>query len=254
MSVPMGILITVLLIGPLTTLAVERRVEGNRTIEGIPDISEGLLNRVAQYSNIRSAFYLSWHASGKSLLVTTRLGDTNQLHLVSQPLGARNQLTFYKEPVRSGLFSPAKDSNSLLFTRDVGGDENYQIFRLNLDDGTTLQMTPAGSRNSNISWSNNGEYFTYMSNRDDPRRFDIWVSKVDDPDSARMLVKGTGFYWGPGAWSPDDKKLLVMQVASAVDTRPYIVDVESGEMTRLGPPDQKAAYGGGEFSADGRSL
>lgn len=254
MSVPMGILITVLLIGPLTTLAVERRIEGNRTIEGIPDISEGLLNRVAQYSNIRSAFHLSWHGSGKSLLVTTRLGDTSQLHLVSQPLGARNQLTFYKEPVRSGSFSPAKDSNSLLFTRDIGGDENYQIFRLNLDDGKTLQMTPAGSRNSNISWSNNGEYFTYMSNRDDPRRFDIWVSKVDDPDSARMLVKGTGFYWRPGAWSSDDKKLLVMQIASAVDTRPYIVDVESREMSRIGPSDQRAAYGAGKFSADGRSL
>ncbi|MDK1024804.1 MAG: hypothetical protein QGD92_11300, partial [Gammaproteobacteria bacterium] len=69
----MRVLITVFVIYPFTTLAVERRVEGNRTIEGMPDISDGLLNRVAQYSNIRSAFHLSWHPSGKSLLVTTRL-------------------------------------------------------------------------------------------------------------------------------------------------------------------------------------
>lgn len=254
MSTVIRILITVLIAGPLTTLAVERRIEGNRTVEGVPEISDELINRVAQYSNIRSAFHLSWHPSRDSLLISTRLGDTNQLHLVSQPLGTRTQITFYREPVSSGQFSPVKDSNSLLFSRDMGGDENYQIFHLNLNDGKTAQLTPSGSRNGAISWSNNGRYFAYMSNRDDPGRFDVWVSKVDDPDSARMLVKGTGFYWYPGNWSQDDAKLLVRQVVSAVDTRPYIVDVESGKMDRIGPADRRAAYGSGDFTADGQDL
>jgi dipeptidyl aminopeptidase/acylaminoacyl peptidase len=115
-------------------------------------------------------------------------------------------------------------------------------------------MTPAGSRSGSVSWSNDGRYFAYMTNRDDRRRFDVWVSKSDDPDSARMLVKGTGFYWVPGAWSPDDRKLLVTQVVSAVDSRPHIVDIESGTMNRLGPEDQTAAYGSGEFTADGRNV
>lgn len=254
MSFLIRIVIVIFITAPLTGLAVERRIEGNRTLEGVPDISDQLINRVAQYSNIRSAFHLSWHPSGDSLLISTRLADTNQLHLVSQPLGVRTQLTFYREPVTSGQFSPAKESNSLLFSRDIGGDENYQIFYFNLNDGKTAQLTPSGSRNSAISWSNDGEYFAYMSNRDDPRRFDVWLSKVDDPDSARMLVKGSGFYWYPGGWSQDDTKLLVRQVVSAVDSRPYIVDVESGKMNRIGPADQKAAYGSGEFSADGQSL
>jgi len=254
MSVLIRILITVFITGSATTLAVERRVEANRTIEGIPEISNELLSRVAQYSNIRSARHLSWHPSGKSLLITTRFGDTRQLHLLSQPLGIRIQLTFYQEPVSSARFSPASDSNSLLFSKDIGGDENYQIYHLDLNDGKTRQMTPSGSRNGRISWSNSGKYFAYMSNRDDPRRFDVWVSQVDDPGSARMLVKGTGFYWGPGAWSPDDSKLLVMQVVSAVDTRPYIVDVTSGQMDRIGPADQIAAYGNAEFTTDGKSL
>jgi|TARA_B100000315_G_scaffold260918_1_gene327329 dipeptidyl aminopeptidase/acylaminoacyl peptidase len=254
MSVLVRVVFTVLLTSSLTTPAAERRIEGNRTLEGVPAIPGDLLSRVAQYSNIRSAIHLSWHPSGESLLVTTRLGDTNQLHLVSQPLGSRTQLTFYKEPVSSGRFSPIENTNSLLFTRDIGGDENYQIFALDLDSGKTKQMTPTGSRNGSMSWSNDGEYFAYMTNREDPRRFDVWVSKADDPDSARMLVKGLGFYWMPGAWSPDDSKLLVRQVVSAVDTRPYIVDVVSGAMSRLGPADQTAAYGSGEFSADGRDV
>ena len=254
MFVLVRILITMLVVSPLTTLAVERRVEANRTIEGVPDISKELLDRAGQYSNIRSARHLSWHPSGNSMLVRTRLGDTNQLHQVSQPLGARHQLTFYKEPVNSARFSPARDANSLLFTRDIGGDENYQIFRLNLNDGNTMQMTPSGSRNGNISWSNDGKRFAYMSNRADPGRFDVWVSNADDPDSARMLVKGTGFYWRPGAWSEDDQKILVLQVVSAVDTRPYVVDVDSGEMTRIGPAEKKAAYGRGDFAADGKRI
>ena len=108
--------------------AAERLVEGNRTTENIPPISAQEIERAAQYNSIRRASVLSWHPSGDSLLISTRFAATAQLHLVSQPMGIRNQLTFYEETVSIASFSPT--ANRLVFERDTGGDEGQVLIFL----------------------------------------------------------------------------------------------------------------------------
>jgi dipeptidyl aminopeptidase/acylaminoacyl peptidase len=232
-----------------------RRTEGNRTIEAIPDIAPSALARAAQYSNIRSASNSSWHPNGDSILISTRFAATRQLHIVSEPLGSRKQMTFFSEPIHSASFSPS--SNQILYGRDKGGNENFQAFLLNIDSGLTRQLTTDGSRNSGLLWSPDGQQFAYMTNREDPARFDIWTSPIDKPDQATKLVTGTGFYWVPIDWSPDQSQLLVKQVVSAVDSRPFVVDIKSGKMQRLGNPDKTVSYGGfggGFFAKDGKGV
>jgi len=234
------------------SFAAERRVEGNRTTENVPPISAQEIDRAAQFSNIRRATALAWNSTGNSILISTRFGETEQLHLVKEPLGARHQLTFYTEPVSNATFSPV--GNRIVFGRDTGGDENFQGFLLDIESGQTSQLTRPGTRNSNLLWSRDGGSVAYMSNNDDLSRFDVWVASADQAQPARMLVKGTGFYWAPFAWSPDNSKLLVMQGVSAADSRPFIVDVASGDMTRIGPDDEKAFYSEGRFTSDGTGL
>ena len=233
-------------------LAAERIVDGNRTTENVPRINAQEISRASQYNNIRSASALSWSSEGDSILISTRFGATNQLHLVSEPLGTRNQLTFYAEPVTNAAFSPTSDQ--VAFIRDTGGDEDFQAYLLNLNSGFVSQLTQSNSRNSNPLFSNDGRSFAYMSNRDDSSRFDVWVAQTNRPQSARMLVQGTGFYWQPVAWSPDNSKMLILQRVSAADTRPFIVDLASGAMSRIGPDDEKAAYSEGRFTKDGEGL
>ena len=235
--------------------AAERIITGNRATENIPPLDKAELDRARQYSNIRSSSNLSWTHDGKAILVSTRFGSTRQLHLVESPLGARKQLTFYSEPVTSGEFSPIK--NEILFSRDSGGDENYQVFKLDMDTGLTTQLTIDGRRNSGHLWSHDGTKFAYMSNREDMSRFDIWVGSTSDAADAKKIVTGTGFYWIPIAWSHDQRKLLVKQVVSAVDSRPFVVDIATGKMDRLGPADVIASYGGfskAVFSKDDKGI
>ena len=54
------------------------------------------------------------------MLINTRFGDTNQLHQVTQPGGARTQLTFFPDRVDGGSFEPTK-GEYLIFTKGAGG-------------------------------------------------------------------------------------------------------------------------------------
>ena len=48
--------------------------------------------------NSRGATFVDWLPDG-GMLIATRFGDAEQLHRVAMPLGMREQLTFYREPV-----------------------------------------------------------------------------------------------------------------------------------------------------------
>ena len=85
----------------------KREVVGNRTSENIPAIPAELLEQLNRYQNTRGAGLAGWTKDG-CLLISTRFAETAQAHRVCQPLGMREQLTFYPEPVGGITPSPAK--------------------------------------------------------------------------------------------------------------------------------------------------
>jgi hypothetical protein len=40
---------------------------------------------VGRYTEARAAAFQDWHPTRPEMLITTRFGDTNQIHMVSQP-------------------------------------------------------------------------------------------------------------------------------------------------------------------------
>ena len=49
-----------------------------------------------------------WHPTRREMLISTRFGNTAQVHLVRLPGGARTQLTFFPEPVAGARFEPRR--------------------------------------------------------------------------------------------------------------------------------------------------
>src|SRR5215207_5749075 len=82
------------------------QVPENLTVEGIPPITPELRAQVGRYLEFRTAAFLSWHPQKREMLIATRFAETPQLHVVKQPAGARRQLTFSGEPIRSGAWQP----------------------------------------------------------------------------------------------------------------------------------------------------
>ncbi len=232
---------------------VERVEKGNLVIEGIPEIPERIENRLQQYINTRSAYLSDWLPGGGGMLISTRFAETSQVHLVKVPGGARHQITFFDEPVSSATMCPDPAVNGFIFSRDVGGSEFYQLFFFDFDTGEYRMLTDGESRNGGALWSNKGDRFAYYTTKRNGRDWDLHVMEIATPGESTPLVEEGGL-WFAADWSPDDSKMIVVQYISANESNPYILDVESKDLKRLGPEDQKVAYGAAAFSKDGRGV
>src|SRR6476659_962829 len=91
----------------------------NLVAEGIPKIPASLAESVGRYSEFRNGFFESWNPVKREMLIGTRFGDTNQVHRVLFPGGARTQLTFFPDRVSGAAYQPV-DGESFLFGKDVG--------------------------------------------------------------------------------------------------------------------------------------
>jgi hypothetical protein len=67
----------------------------NIVFENVPPIPTSVADATARYDDSRSARFLSWNPGKREMLITTRFADADQIHLVRNPGGAREQLTFF---------------------------------------------------------------------------------------------------------------------------------------------------------------
>ncbi|HIC74309.1 MAG TPA: S9 family peptidase, partial [Candidatus Marinimicrobia bacterium] len=226
---------------------------GNLVLEDIPEIPLSVKERTRQYQNTRSASIASWDPAGGGMLIRTRFAETSQLHYLRKPMGARQQITFFHEPVGGGYFCSDASKRGFLFSKDVGGSEYYQIFWFDMTTGTATMLTDGESRNGLGPWSNKGDRFAFTSTMGNGVDTWVYVGTVDG-DEPMAVVKEEGA-WFPSDWSPDDSKITVLKYVSVNESYPYVVDVQTGEMTSLRPEStEKIAFGGGVFSKDSKGI
>lgn len=222
--------------------------------ENVPAIPLNVSERVRQYMQARSAFFCDWHPGGEGMLISTRFGQTYQLHQVRFPGGARKQITFFDEPLYSAHFCQASDANSFSFSLDAGGGENYQIHYFDLDNGQQVRITDGESRNGSPLWNHGGTTLAFSSTRRNGRDHDIHLADIRHPDSVRLVCKVQGM-WVPICWSPDNQNLLLMDYISATETHYHLLDIASGEVQPLFEKlEGGVAYSDARFSADGSGL
>jgi dipeptidyl aminopeptidase/acylaminoacyl peptidase len=223
--------------------------------EGVPPIPATLAEAAGRYSETRSAFPTDWHPQRRELLIGTRFGNTYQAHLVKMPGGARQQLTFSADPVYGGRFQPTT-GEYMVFQRDIGGGEWYQLYRYDLATGDITLLTDGKSRNIGGPWSTKGDRMAYTSTRRTGQDTDLWVINPTDPKSDRLVAQLKGGGWDPQDWSPDDSKVLVLEDISVNETYLWLFDATSGEKIELTPRkgDEKIAYSNLRFSKDGKGI
>ena len=229
----------------------------NLVVDGVPPIPGELPEQVSRYTESRGATIQSWHPTRTEMLITTRFGDTNQLHQITQPGGARTQLTFFPDRVDSGSFEPTK-GEYLVFTKGAGGNEFNQNYRYDLATGAITLLTDGKSRNSGPIWSSKGDRIAYTSTRRNGADTDIYVEAPMDPKTDRLAGEVKGGGWEVVDWSPDDKQLLVIEGISVNESYIWTFDAQTGAKKEITPRPaegaEKVAYAAALFSKDGKGV
>jgi len=233
--------------------AVKRDEVGNRISENIPAIPPELIERLNRYQNTRGAGVAGWTKDG-CLLIGTRFAETNQAHRVCQPLGMREQLTFFPEPLGGMTPVPfASAQNGFVFSKDKGGDEFSQLFWF--DTGSReIKLLTDGKRtqNSGTLFSRDGRKMAYRSTARNGTDTDIWVRDVASGEAKPVVTAGGA--WSAADFSADGKRLLVVKGVSAAESYPGEVNLETGELRMFPVDGGKAAFGGFAYAPDGQSV
>ncbi|HEX8822098.1 MAG TPA: alpha/beta fold hydrolase, partial [Archangium sp.] len=224
----------------------------NLLASGVPAIPPELRKRVLQYLETRSAGLMDVSADGKQVLLSTRFGDTNQLHVVEQPMGARFQLTFTSEPINSARFHPG-DARFLFFLQDVGGGEFFQVYRLDRRTGRSELLTDGKSRHESLYVSDDGKWLAYGSTSRNGEDTDVYVAPTDNPKQARRVTEAEGS-WFPAGFSRDGSQLLATQFRAADDADLHLVDLKTGERRQLTPKEGKGSINAAALTPDGKSV
>ena len=232
---------------------VVREEQGNRISENIPAIPDALIERLNRYQNTRGAGVAGWTRDG-CLLIGTRFAETTQAHRVCEPLGMREQLTFYAEPVSNLVIAPAKSGrDGFVFGKDVGGNEFWQLSWFDFGTReTTLLSDGKRSRNEGPLFSHDGRQFAWSSTARNGTDSDVWVMDVATKRSRPVVVAGGN--WSASDFSPDGRSLLVVKYVSVNEAYPGEVDLASGKLTLFPVDGGKAAFGDFRYAPDGKSV
>jgi dipeptidyl aminopeptidase/acylaminoacyl peptidase len=240
---------------PFNSAGQTKKEIGNLVIENIPDIPDELRERLNQYQNTRGASPSGWSPNGDAMLMSTRFGETSQIHLISMPGGARRQLTFFKEPVSGGYFCPNPVYNGFMFRKDIGGNEFSQLHWFDLSNGKYEMISDGGrTQNSNVLWSEDGTRFIYTSTRRNMKDYDLYLGNMNDMKNVKSILEREG-NWSPMDWSRDGKKVIVINYISANKSAIYILDLGTGTLEQINPNEKEdIAYGNSSWTSDAKGI
>ena len=181
----------------------------------------------------------SWNKPGQLQIYVHKL-RTDQMQL----------LTNDAESKISPAFSP--DGNRLAYTQDYQGDENFDIFLVELENGEPWNLTPSTSEAiyPHIRWSPDGKRLAFASNHG--KGFSIYTISSSGGKSER--ISDHGFSDSDPEWSPDGKWLAFNALVTAQDYGVFIVSAMGGEIRRLMKNDRAIEASSPQWSPDGKEI
>lgn len=235
--------------GSLDPIANEKRV-GSMVVRGVPELPTELTARLSQYSGTRFSRVFGWQ--GDDILIGTRFGQVTQIHKLDGPMAAREQLTFFAEPVLGAYPSPDPNARHLLYLRDVGGAEFYQVFRLDLDSGLSTMVSDGRSRHGDVVWNRDGSAYAFELAAPEGNRFAVDVADVEG-SRRTVFERPSGSYW-PLDFSPDGERLLVLQYQSINVAELLEVNLVTGGVRTLLPLSDQTSVRDAQYEATGEAV
>jgi len=163
------------------------------------------------------------------------------------------QLTSYPDRVSSLRVAPG--GKTVVFLKDQGGDENDQLYRLDLGGGEPVTLTSAPKVKHTLpSFDPAAKRIAYTSNARNGKDMDLYVvgwGGGQALDAPKPLVELTGSF---SVTDFQGDRLLVTEARSNVDQDVWVVDAKTKAKKLLTKHTGDERYEGARLSRDGKVV
>lgn len=207
----------------------------------------------SQFINVRQAYAPSFSPDGARLAFLTNITGFPQVWSMPVEGGWPDQLTFGDDRVAEVAYSPKH--SQLIFARDVGGNENTQLYRLNADGSGERRLThDDGAMHNFGGWSPDGQQIAFTANRRQRGRYDLYLQAIASDEARLVWQNDTPGIVAPAGFSPDGLRVLVFFLHGSMNHDLYEVSLATGQARHLTPHTGDIRYGDPVYSADGQSV
>ncbi len=228
-----------------------REERGNFVLDGVPPVPVALSERVSPWLQARSASFAGWLPDG-SMLVTTRFGETDQLHRVAAALAAREQLTYGPQVLAATASSAPGAAGAVFATAGSDASTQWQAYRF--ADRAIVRMADPAMRMQSFAWSPDGRYVALPGDAADGLHRDVVALEPGGIPQARLLVAAGAKSWRPLDWSPDGARLLLANEAGSQPGELWLADAATGGITQVATDAPLGRVRVARFAPDGRGI
>lgn len=142
----------------------------------------------------------------------------------------------------------AGNTGQILYSSDKGGNENDHIFLLK-EDGSVTDLTPGDKVKASFSgWSKDRKTMYFMSNKRDPRYFDLYKMDTGDWKEEMIYENAEGYEF---AGSTRDRSIIALnRPITTSESKLYLYDIATRKLSEVSEPDKPGLYSGSGFSDD----
>lgn len=188
--------------------------------------------RFEDYLAIESAGGATWHPSGKQIAFASNATGVYQIYTCDVERDRampRNQLTNEEDRCTDPRYL---SDGSLIFTRDRGGDENFQ-FGLIDEAGSLYWLTSELEAKHRIVGISK-EYLYFVANLIDRARLDCyrWKIPLQDNEPELVYMPNAGLVYQMRS-SPDESQVLMNLYLGNMDQHVLLLDLNSRNISNL---------------------
>ncbi len=141
-------------------------------------------------------------------------------------------------------------TGQILYSSDKGGNEINHIYLLQ-DDRTSKDLTPNDNEKAHFfGWSEDKKSMFYISNKRDPKYFDLYRMSITDWDAEMIYKNENGLDIVGG--SKDENYFALHKTITTSESQLFIFNRSTNNMTEISQSDALGNYRSSGFSKDSK--
>ncbi len=180
---------------------------------------------IKDFLEVKSAMGGQFTHDDSRVVYLSNLTGTFQMYVVATDGRDVIQLADFPDPITAFFVSPVEDI--LVFSKAEGGNENAQLFLLDLKTREIKPLTNKPEVRYDLGpWSRDGKYISYASNERNGTDFDVCI--LEKNTGQTQCIFDTGGRCSAVGFSPSAKYLAVKINHSLVNTDIHLCNLSDG--------------------------